>query len=195
MESGAQEEVRRTLTAAGEGDATASRRLGEILYEELHELAERLMAREPATTLQPTALVHEAWLRLTGGEHGSWNDRGHFFGAAAQAMRRILVERARRRARLKRGAAYGRVELHDFLAAQEPGEPEERELLLIDGALARLEQASKRHADVVMLRYFAGLSIEDTAASLGVSVATVNRDWRFAKAWLYDAVAGELGGG
>lgn len=181
----ARSDVSRALEAIGRGDERASGRLVEVLYGELRALAGNLMQREPATTLQPTALVHEAWMRLTGGG-ADWESRGHFFGAAARAMRRVLVDRARERGQLKRGASYGRVPMPEVLEGEAPlGDV----LLQVDGALGRLEKVSPRHAQVVMLRYFAGLSIEDVAATLDVSVSRVNRDWRYAKAWLYEAIA------
>jgi RNA polymerase sigma factor (TIGR02999 family) len=156
------------------------------VYEELRRLARARMAKEKGRgagfTLQPTALVHEAYMRLIGSADVKWNGRGHFFGAAASAMRRILVERARHRDRVKHGGGRQRVELEEHAAMSD--EPEPDELLALDEGLNKLERQDKRKADVVMLRYFAGLSVEDTATALGVSEATVKNDWTFARAWL-----------
>jgi RNA polymerase sigma factor (TIGR02999 family) len=137
----------------------------------------------PGNTLQPTALVHEAYLRLVGREDPGWSSRGHFFAAAAQAMRHILVEQARRKGRQKHGGGRRRLDVDDVdLAIESPVE----DMLALDEALSRLRESDKRKADVVMLRYFAGLTIEETAKMLGVSEPTVERDWRFARALLYD---------
>ncbi|MEM7233415.1 MAG: ECF-type sigma factor [Planctomycetota bacterium] len=166
-----------------------------LVYEELREMAHRQMARErQALTLQTTALVHEAYLRLIGSSQDvSWNNRGHFFGAAAQAMRRILVDRARRYSRVKHGGGRDRV---DFDIAQEEGAltPEAdhaSDVLSLDEALNGLETLDRRKWSVVMLLFFAGLTIDETAKALGVSSPTVKLDWRFAKAWL----AVEMGNG
>jgi len=175
------------LAAVSEGDSHAAAQLLPLVYEELRKLAKSRMAHEPAgMTLEPTALVHEAYLRLLGDTNVGWDNRGHFFAAAALAMRRILVERARSRNRIKRGGGRGRVELTDgVMAVEPPGD----DLLILDEALSKLEKYDKRKAEVVMLRYFAGLSIEDTAAALGVSPATVKNEWMFARAWLHREVA------
>lgn len=183
-EAGA-ERVTRLLEAAAGGEPRAAEELLPLLYDELHRLARQRMAAEPAgQTLQATALVHEAWLRLVGpaGEDARWSGRGHFFGAAALAMRRILVERARGRARLRHGGALRRVELTESLAV---GDEETLDLLALDAALARLEELDARKAEVVSLRFFAGLTVEDTALALGVSPGTVKNDWAFARAWLH----------
>jgi RNA polymerase sigma factor (TIGR02999 family) len=186
----ARSDVTLLLEGAGRGDPRASQALLPLVYDELRRLAERRLAREPAgATLQATALVHEAWLRLVGddGAPGDWGSRGHFFGAAAQAMRRILVERARARRAVKRGGGAARVTLaEDAWAAPVPDE----DLLALDEALERLSARDERKARVVLLRHFAGLTVEETAAALGVSPATVKSDWAFARAWL----ARELGG-
>jgi RNA polymerase sigma factor (TIGR02999 family) len=151
------------------------------------------MAHErPGLTLQPTALVHEAYLRLVGNAEVQWNSRGHFFGAAAQAMRRILVEAARTRKQLKRGGGRSRVELDDAMAAFDPEEVDHEEL---DKALTRLESKDPRKAQVVMLRYFAGLGVEDTAEALAISPATVKNDWAYAKAWLFKELSAANAGG
>jgi RNA polymerase sigma factor (TIGR02999 family) len=153
-----------------------------LVYDELRALARAKMAREaPGATLQPTMLVHEAWLRLVGDADPGWNGRTHFLGAAALAMRRILVERARRRGRLRHGGGRARVDLEgDALADPVPDE----RLLAVDEAVARLESQDPRKGRIVNLRYFAGLGNEETAAVLGVSVGTVEREWRFIRAWL-----------
>jgi RNA polymerase sigma factor (TIGR02999 family) len=176
-------EVTQLLAAVSEGDSRASAKLLPLVYDELRKLAKARMAHEPTgQTLQPTALVHEAYLRLVGDTNVTWDNRGHFFAAAALAMRRILVERARSRNRIKRGGGRARVELTDGALVSEPPDDD---LLILDEALERLEKYDKRKADVVMLRYFAGLSIEETAAALGVSPATVKNEWTFARAWLH----------
>jgi RNA polymerase sigma factor (TIGR02999 family) len=159
------------------------------VYDELRKLARARIAREPSgLTLQPTALVHEAYLRLAkDGVDRRWDRRGHFFAAAAIAMRRILVERARHYGRFKHGATQQRVELdHDTPAPA----PEFADVLAIDQALARLEKIDPVKAQVVMLRYFAGLTIEETATSMDLSPATVKNEWAFARVWLRDALAG-----
>ncbi len=175
------------IEAACRGDRQAAEDLLPLVYDELRKLAAARMAHEPRAgagqTLQPTALVHEAYMRLLGqtGAEVRWQGRGHFFGAAAIAMRRILVERARARNAAKRGGGAKRVALD---ADQLADEPEGEELLALDDALHALEKADPRKHQVVMLRYFAGLSVEDTAAALDLSPATVKNDWAFARAWL-----------
>jgi len=162
-----------------------------LVYDELCALARSRMAREPAgQTMQATALVHEAYLRLVGAEpaRSQWASRAQFFAAAAQAMRRILVERARARRGLRHGGALRRVELEE--SAVLGGEPA-AETLALDAALERLEAIEPRKAGIVMLRYYAGLSIEDTAATLTLSEATVKTDWAFARAWLHRELSGE----
>jgi RNA polymerase sigma factor (TIGR02999 family) len=152
------------------------------LYAELRRLAAALTTRlQPGQTLQPTALVHEAYLRLVGRRDPGWEGRRHFFGAAARAMREILIEQARRKGSLKRGGQARRVELSEGLALIEPPADD---LLALDEAIAQL-QAEKPHlAEVVLLRYYTGLSVEETADVVGRSVSTVTREWRFARAWL-----------
>lgn len=179
------EQMTMLIEAACRGDSAAARDLLPLVYEELRKLAAARMAREPVRgagqTIQPTALVHEAYLRLIGGQDVKWDGRGHFFGAAAIAMRRILVERARARNADKRGGGAKRVDLD---ADQLAEEPEGEQMLALDEALGALEKTDPRKHEVVMLRYFAGLSIEDTASALNVSAATVKNDWAFARAWL-----------
>jgi RNA polymerase sigma factor (TIGR02999 family) len=176
--------VTELLNAAERGDPQAAGRLLPLVYDELRRLAARQLAHEkPGQTLQATALVHEAYLRLVGagGDDPRWQGRRHFFAAAAEAMRRILVEAARRKKRLKHGAGLGRVELGEECLAIEP--PDE-ELLALDEALEALEQQDRDAAELVKLRYFAGLSLEQAAETLGVSARTASRDWAYARAWL-----------
>jgi RNA polymerase sigma factor (TIGR02999 family) len=178
------------LTAARSGSAEAVRQLFPLIYEELRSLAASHMARrvggDPHGTMQPTALVHEAYLRLLGDLDVPWADRRQFFAAAAVAVRDILVERARRKARPKHGGGRARVDLD---AADQPHDalgPDDAQLLALDEALSRLNAANPRRAEIVMLRYFGGLSIEDTANALELSPATVKREWALAKAELYE---------
>lgn len=160
-----------------------AQRLLPLVYDELRRLARSKLEHEPGgQTIQATALVHEAYLRLVGpGDQPQWDSRAHFFGAAAEAMRRILVENARRRARLKRGGDLQREELHeDAIVA-----PEVREdLLELDAALDRLAETHPRKAELVKLRYFAGLTLEQAAEILNIGISTADRDWAYAKAWL-----------
>src|SRR5690349_7577193 len=168
---------------------------GELLpevYDELRKLARARLARERDRhqTLQPTALRHEAYLRVSGDEQGRrWDRRGHFFAAAALAMRRILVERARHYQRIKHGGAEQRAELDTGIMRVDPALTD---LVAVDEALTRLEQTDPRKAQIVSLRYFAGLSIEETAGALDLSPATVKNEWAFARAWLF-RVLGPLG--
>jgi RNA polymerase sigma factor (TIGR02999 family) len=176
-------EITQILTGLAEG---GNKRAGELLplvYDELRRLASWHLRNEPPNqTLQATALVHEAYLRLVGREDPDWNGRRHFFGAAAEAMRRILVENARRKKRLKRGGNLERVDLGDFeLPAPMPDE----ELLALDEALDRLGEDDPRAAELVKLLFFVGLTQEQAARELGVSVSTVERTWAFARAWLF----------
>jgi RNA polymerase sigma factor (TIGR02999 family) len=161
-----------------------------LVYDELRRLARAHLSREgQAQSLQPTALVHEAFLRLVGEPDARWNSRQHFFGAAALAMRRILVERARARRRLKRGGDVDRedLELHALAASLERSDDE---VLALEDALGLLASADPRKSEVVHLRYFLGLSIEETADALGVSPTTVKSDWTFARAWLRRTIEG-----
>lgn len=154
-----------------------------LVYDELRRLADQHMACEPpGQTLQPTALVHEVYLRLAGQLGSDWQNRAHFFAAAAEAMRRILVERARRHGRLKRGGGRERVPLVDV---PDPPAEVDVDLVALDEALGRLETLDPRKAQIVNLRYFAGRTIEETAEVLGVSAATVKSEWKYAKAWLH----------
>jgi RNA polymerase sigma-70 factor (ECF subfamily) len=177
-------DVTRLLDAAGGGDRQALARLYERVYSELRQMAAAGMRRERgAHTLQPTALVNEVYLRLAPG--GRFENRRHFFGAAAQAMRRILVDHARQKSAEKRGAGAERVTLSDLdVSAPE----EDLDVLSVNAALDRLSEEDPRLAELVSLRFFAGMSIEDTARALDVSPATVKRDWVFARAWLCEQV-------
>jgi RNA polymerase sigma factor (TIGR02999 family) len=171
------------LDAIHRGEADAVDKLLALVYDELHVLAASSMACEKPGTLQPTALVHEAYLRLFGQGTPRWENRRHFFAAAAEAMRRILVENARRKARVKRGGGLQRLELDDVVE-DASGDPDE--VLDLDQALDDLAREFPEKAELVKLRYFAGLSIEEAAQSMGVSRATANRHWDYAKAWLYE---------
>jgi RNA polymerase sigma factor (TIGR02999 family) len=178
-------DVTRLLDAAGGGDQQALARLYEHVYDELRRMAAAGMRREHsgAHTLQPTALVNEAYMRLTPG--GRFENRRHFFGAAAQAMRRILVDHARAKSAEKRGGGQERITLSDLDVAV----PEDDlDVLAVNDALERLSQEDPRLAELVNLRFFAGMSIEDTARAMDLSPATVKRDWVFARAWLFEQV-------
>jgi RNA polymerase sigma factor (TIGR02999 family) len=176
--------VTQILSAIEQGDPQAAEQLLPLVYEELRKLAAQKLAQErPGQTLQATALVHEAYLRLVGGGAASfgWNSRGHFFGAAAEAMRRILVESARRKRAVKHAGERVRVNLEGLDLAQEP--PSEQ-LLALDEALTRLAAEDPQKAELVKLRFFTGLSIEASAQALAISPATAKRWWTFARAWL-----------
>lgn len=178
------------LDAIDRGEKDASKRLMEIVYDELRLLARRQMQQEASGhTLQPTALVHEAWLRLLGDGAMQWDNRGHFFAVAAEAMRRILVESARRRASLKRGGAFERVALTSDPAWSAPGASDS--LLALNEALQKLELEDPDSYQVVMLRNFGGLTIEETAEAMGNSPRTVKRLWSFARAWLQREIRSE----
>jgi RNA polymerase sigma factor (TIGR02999 family) len=179
-------QVTRILSRLGGDDPQAAAELLPLVYEELRMLAHARMQLEVGhRTLQPTALVHEAYLRLLGDEEVRWNGRGHFFGAAAEAMRRILVERARRYRQPKYGGDHRRVPFDPDAAGLEESSDD---VIAIDAALRRLESAAPSKADVVKLRYFAGLTIDQTAEVLGISPATVDRRWSFARAWLFQEI-------
>jgi RNA polymerase sigma factor (TIGR02999 family) len=180
-------EVTRILSAIEQGDPQAAEQLLPLVYDELRRLAAQKLAQEkPGQTLQATALVHEAYLRLVGHDnHRSWKDRGHFFAAAAQGMRRILVENARRKRSKKRGDGLQRQSL-DVIAAPEIDE----ELVALDEALQKLAEAEPIKARLVELRYFAGLTGEQAAQVLGISPATADRYWAYARAWLRNEVRG-----
>jgi RNA polymerase sigma factor (TIGR02999 family) len=183
-------EVTRILAAIEQGDPHAATQLLPLVYDELRRLAAQRLAREaPGQTLQATALVHEAYLRLVDADQAPhWNTRGHFFAAAAEAMRRILVENARRKRSSKHGGGTQRVNLEEAVSyAQEPAE----ELLSLNDALDQLALEDPRKAELVKLRYFTGLSVQEAADVLGISRATADRYWAYAKVWLYCTISGE----
>jgi RNA polymerase sigma factor (TIGR02999 family) len=184
-------EVTRILSAIEHGDPHAAEQLLPLVYAELRQLAAQKLAREkPGQTLQATALVHEAYVRLMASKGGdtagqNWDSRRHFFGAAAEAMRRILLDRARDKRRLKRGGGWRRLRLdHIDLAVEEPPD----DLLALDEALEKLAREDVQIAELVKLRFFAGLTLEEAANALGVSRRTADRRWAFARSWLYDAL-------
>jgi RNA polymerase sigma factor (TIGR02999 family) len=183
-------DVTKLLSRIESGDRQASSDLLPMVYEELRKLAAaRLTSEKPGQTLQATALVHEAYLRLAGGQPAQpWNSSGHFFAAAAEAMRRILVERARKKRRVRHGGEFMRVELDEGAAIVGSSD---QDLLALNEALDRLERASPPRAQVVKLRYFAGLTVSQTATAMGISVTTAERHWRFAKAWLLAEISGD----
>lgn len=181
----------RTLTevlrAASDGDRKASAELLPLVYEELRKLARARMAHlPPGNTLQPTALVHEVFMRLIGTQDPGWDSRGHFFAAAAESMRQVLVDQARRKKRLKRGGDRKRIELGEFEA---PLACPVEDVIALDDAVERLKQDDPRKAQIVSLRCFAGLNREETAAALGISVPTIDREWRYIVARLHKELA------
>lgn len=183
MPSDKETAITQLLTDAGRGDAQAAADLLPVVYDELRRLAKSLLDKErPGQTLQPTALVHDAYLRLVGDRDPGWNNRGHFFAAAAQAMRRILVDQARRKARIRHGGQHQRVDPEDF---DFPIETPDDDILAIEKALTSLEAQDPRKGQIVNMRYFARMSTKETAEALGVSVSTVEREWRFCRRWLY----------
>ena len=191
-------EVTVALEAVRRGDPRAAENLLKAVYDELRELAHARMTREPGRgagmTLEATALVHEAYLRVVGDgdkEPQRWENRGHFFGAAALAMRRILVERARHRKRFKHGGGRDRVELNEQVELIDDNTADGTDLIALDEALEKLEKADPRKAKVVSLRYFGGLSVEETASAMDLSPATVKNDWAFARAWLHRELSGD----
>lgn len=188
MAADSETQVARLLAEAAAGKREALEALLPLVYDELRRQAAAYMRRErPGQTLQATALVHEAFLRLTGGDAPSqWNSRAHFFAAAAEAMRRILVENARRKQRLKHGGGHRRVDLDSECVVDEGPAVD---VLALDGALDKLAASYPPKAEVVKLRFFAGLTMPEVAASLGISLATAERHWTFAKSWLYAELA------
>jgi len=177
-------DVTQILNAIERGDAKAADELLPLVYEELRLLAAQKLSHEaPGQTLQATALVHEAYIRLVGDEPRSWENRGHFFAAAAEAMRRILIENARRKKTYKRGGDRERVELGEWILSDESGKALD-EILALDEALEKLEQKDKLKADLVKLRFYAGLTIEQSAESLRISLTTAKTHWAYARAWL-----------
>ena len=183
-------EVTRILSAVQAGDRKAAGELLPLVYDELRKLAAARLAQEsPGQTLQATALVHEAYLRLVGPEDAAcWDNRGHFFAAAAKAMRRILIEKARK----KRGPeAGGQFVRHELDLEQPAAMDRSEELLVLDEALDRLAEIEPRAAEVVKLRYFVGLTVAEAAAALGISPRTADDDWAYARAWLVAEIRGE----
>jgi len=176
-------DVTRILSAIERGDIQAADKLLPLVYEELRSLAAQKLSHElPGQTLQATALVHEAYIRLVGSESQNWDNRGHFFKSAAEAMRRILIENARRKKSLKHGGEHRRVDLE---GAEATAQSRQDELIALDEALAMLANEDPVKADLVKLRFFAGLSIEQAAKVMGISRATAIRHWSFARAWLF----------
>jgi RNA polymerase sigma factor (TIGR02999 family) len=180
-------DVTQILSAIEQGDTQAAEQLLPLVYDELRKLAAQRLAREaPGQTLQATALVHEAYLRMIGSETPSWNGRGHFFSAAAEAMRRILIEKARRKKAEKCGGALRRVDLD---AVDVPADARSQDVLALDEALSRLAAEDPTKAELVKLRFFGGLSVEDAGRVLGISRATADRYWSYARVWLYSALS------
>jgi RNA polymerase sigma factor (TIGR02999 family) len=175
------------LDAISRGESQASDKLLPLVYDELRKMAAARMFQESAGhTLQPTALVHEAWLRLGGGQDQSWQSRAHFFGAAAEAMRRILIDNARRKSALKHGGGQERLNIDDLeLGASLPDE----KVLMVNAALEQLEQDHPERAKIVILKYFGGMTNEEIGKTLGVSERTVYRHWLCAKVWLFDKLS------
>lgn len=180
-------EVTRILNRVEQGDPQPAQDLLPLVYDQLCRLAAHKMSQQPpGQTLQATALVHEAWLKLTGNDAASWKDRQHFFRAAAEAMRQILIDRARAKQRLKRGAGQlrTRVEELDLAADTEP-----ETLLLVDEALQTLAEQKPQEAELVKLRFYVGLSVDEAAQTLGISEKTVRRQWIHARAWLFQRIS------
>jgi RNA polymerase sigma factor (TIGR02999 family) len=179
-------DVTQILNAAGRNDALAANELLSMVYEELRRLAAARMALEsPGQTLQATALVHEAWLRLTNDDKRKWNDRTHFFAAAAEAMRRILVDNARRKRAQRRGGGHQRVEIPEIgSAVDENGD----KVLAVNEALEKFAVLDPQKAELVKLRYFVGMTIEQAAEALGISERTAKRFWAFARSWLHEEI-------
>src|SRR5438128_3707470 len=179
-------DVTRILEAAQQGDPKAAEELLPLVYEELKRLAAHKMASEASgQTLQPTALVHEAWLRLVGNQNQKWDGRAHFFGAAAEAMRRILIERARRKRAARHGGGQQRVDIQEVDLAS-PADDDQ--LLAVNEALDKLAAEHKTEAELVKLRYFVGMTNEEAAEVLGISPRTAKYYWTHARAWLYHAI-------
>lgn len=177
-------DVTRILNAIEQGDTKAADRLLPLVYEELRLLAAQKLSQErPGQTLQATALVHEAYLRLIGAENQNWENRGHFFKAAAEAMRRILIENARRKKTSKRGGSQKRFVLNESISIGQDHASMD-EIIALDEALEKLEKKDKLKADLIKLRFYAGLTIEQSAKSLGISLTTAKSHWAYARAWL-----------
>jgi RNA polymerase sigma factor (TIGR02999 family) len=183
-------DVTHILVEASRGNPQATDELLPLVYEELRRIAAARMAQEAAgQTLQPTALVHEAWLRMVGEGARTWQNRAHFFGAASEAMRRILIDNARRKSRLKRGGDQQRIDLEDVdLAAASPDD----KILMIDEALERLKAEDEEKGRIVVMKFFGGLTNQEVAQNLGVTERTVERQWAYAKAWMFRQIQAEL---
>jgi RNA polymerase sigma factor (TIGR02999 family) len=183
-------EVTQVLQAIGRSEEGASEKLLPLVYSELRRLAGARMAHEMSGhTLQPTALVHEAWLRLVKDGDRTWQNRGHFFSAAAEAMRRILIERARHKSRIKHGGGQARLNIEDLeLAETTP----DNKILLVDEALAQLKAEDPELERIVVMKFFGGLSNEEVAESLGLAKRTLDRQWAYAKAWLFRRISEEI---
>lgn len=183
-------DLTRLLDAVSQGEPKAAEKLLALVYEDLRRVAAAKMALEaPGQTLQPTALVHEAWLRLTGDEDRRWNDRTHFFAAAAEAMRRILVDNARRKRAQRHGGGLQRQELSDLVLASASDD----QLLAVNEALDKFAAQDKEKAELVKLRYFVGLTIQEAATVLGISGTTAKRHWTYARAWLFQEIREQRG--
>jgi RNA polymerase sigma factor (TIGR02999 family) len=179
-------DVTQLLNALGDGGSGARDQLLEAIYRELRAVAGNMMAREsPGNTLQPTALVHEAWLRLGGGEKAGWKNRAHFFGAAGEAMRRILIDQARRRQTARRGGGAHAESLDDVEIATEATDDE---VLAVNEALDQFAKSHPRKAELVKLRYFVGMNLAQAAEALEISEPTAKRDWSYARAWLGEEI-------
>ena len=184
-------DITRILQKVGSGDAHAAHELLPLIYAQLRAAAQQQMAKERGDhTLQATALVHEAYVRLVGSDEVSWENRAHFYVAAAEAMRRVLIEYARKRGRAKRGGGRKRVPLTGEELAEDPNL---EEIMSVDAAIRRLEERDGRMARIVRLRFFAGLGVKETAAALGLSDRTVRREWALARAWLHRELSGGAG--
>jgi RNA polymerase sigma factor (TIGR02999 family) len=184
------EAVTQILEAIGAGDKHAAAELLPLVYDELRQLAAARMAQEsPGQTLQATALVHEAWLRLTGGKDTVWNSRWHFFGAAAEAMRRILLERVRKKGRVRHGGELQRVDLAQVTVAIQDSDDV---IVAVNEALEKLAAESPKEAEIVKLRYFGGLEHAEIAEILGLGESTVRRHWTYARSWLYAELKSQL---
>ena len=182
-------DVTRILNAGSSNDGGAASELLSLVYEELRRLAAAKMASEaPGHTLQPTALVHEAWLRLTTDEQRKWNDRTHFFAAAAESMRRILVDNARRKRAQRHGGAHQRTNMPEIACAEVQNE---EQVLAVSEALDKLAAQDKQKAELVKLRYFVGMTIEEAAEVLGISTGTAKRHWAYARAWLAQEIGAQ----
>jgi len=190
MQDNGRTDITRLLQEWQDGNAQALERLMPLVYNELHTLASRYLSRErPNHTLQPTALVNEAYLKLAGQRDVDWQNRAHFFGIAAQLMRRILVDRARHDGRAKRGGDVPRVSLDDAEPASAEVDPVD--VIVLDQALSRLEALDPQQGRIVELRFFGGLTIQETSEVMRISPGTVKRDWAVARAWLYRELTGE----